>query len=121
MIVVTRENGSSRDPYPPTTVSLLTNPRSDFRSARTTRIGHLNLTTDESATAESALGSCGKRGRRTRYEDCVKRPGDREEIDVKERDEREGHCGTTPTSRGVVKSAKRGRQRRCALPVTHPE
>ena len=42
--LVTRENGSSRDPYPPTTVSLLTNPRSDFRSARTTRIGHLNVT-----------------------------------------------------------------------------
>src|SRR5713101_6803707 len=43
MTVVTRENGSRRDPYPPTTVSLLTNPRSDFRSARTTRIGHPNL------------------------------------------------------------------------------
>ena len=41
MIEVTRENGSSRDPYPPTTVSLLTNPRFDFTSARITRIGHL--------------------------------------------------------------------------------
>src|SRR5712692_4941725 len=44
MTDVTRVNGSSRDPYPPTTVSLLTNPRSDFKSASTTRIGHLNLT-----------------------------------------------------------------------------
>src|SRR4051794_14967558 len=40
---VTRENGSSLEPYPPTTVSLLTNPRWDFRSARRTRISHLNL------------------------------------------------------------------------------
>src|SRR5437867_133215 len=38
MMLVTREKGSSRDPYPPTTVSLLTKPRSDFTSARTTRI-----------------------------------------------------------------------------------
>src|SRR5947208_11278639 len=46
--VVTRENGSRRDPYPPTTVSLLTNPRVDFKSARTTRISHLRwlVTTD---------------------------------------------------------------------------
>src|SRR4051794_13249362 len=44
MTLVTRVNGFRRDPYPPTTVSLLTNPRSDFRSARTTRITHLNLT-----------------------------------------------------------------------------
>src|SRR5438874_5645856 len=44
MAAVVRENGSSRDPYPPTTVSLLTNPRSDFKSARTTRIAHLNQT-----------------------------------------------------------------------------
>src|SRR6185295_9344839 len=42
---VTRENGSSRDPYPPTTVSLLTKPRLDFKSARTTRIGHLTVPT----------------------------------------------------------------------------
>src|SRR4051812_5819549 len=40
---VTRVNGSRREPYPPTTVSLLTNPRWDFRSARRTRISHLNL------------------------------------------------------------------------------
>src|SRR5215831_21386350 len=46
MTAVTRVNGSSRDPYPPTTVSLLTKPRSDFKSASTTRIGHLNLTRD---------------------------------------------------------------------------
>src|SRR5882762_240469 len=38
---VTRENGSSRDPYPPTTVSLLTNPRVLSKSASTTRISHL--------------------------------------------------------------------------------
>src|SRR6185503_13809119 len=39
MTLVTRVNGSSRDPYPPTTVSLLTKPRFDFKSASTTRIG----------------------------------------------------------------------------------
>src|SRR5437867_6018575 len=38
---VTRENGCRREPYPPTTVSLLTNPRVDLKSARTTRIIHL--------------------------------------------------------------------------------
>src|SRR5882672_10783088 len=38
MTRVTRVNGSSRDPYPPTTVSLLTKPRGDLRSARTTRM-----------------------------------------------------------------------------------
>src|SRR5437016_13531279 len=48
MTPVTRENGSSRDPYPPTTVSLLTNPRFDFRSARTTRISNLYVTNSRS-------------------------------------------------------------------------
>src|ERR1019366_2270965 len=71
--VVTRENGSRRDPYPPTTVSLLTNPRSDFKSASRTRINHLNLPTrredddtqtharyaSSSASAESmTIGAC---------------------------------------------------------------
>src|SRR6185503_13272065 len=47
MMLVTRENGTSRDPYPPTTVSLLTKPRSDFTSARTTRMIHLDGDNDQ--------------------------------------------------------------------------
>src|SRR5712692_6517948 len=39
MTRVAREKGSRRDPYPPTTVSLLTNPRWPFRSAKTTLSG----------------------------------------------------------------------------------
>ena len=38
MTRVTRENGRSRDPYPPATVSLLTNPSADAKSARTIRM-----------------------------------------------------------------------------------
>src|SRR5438093_11263957 len=64
---VTRENGSRRDPYPPTTVSLLTNPRVDFKSARTTSISHLRWldTTDcpeQCATNQAEVG--GPRGDR---------------------------------------------------------
>src|SRR5437667_2338461 len=65
--VVTRENGSRRDPYPPTTVSLLTNPRVDFKSARTTRISHLRwlVTTDRSEMREQS-GPSGRSARRPR-------------------------------------------------------
>src|SRR5207342_3834100 len=60
---VTRENGSSRDPYPPTTVSLLTNPRFDFRSARTTFISHLksDMSDPDRKTAVQAVNG-GPRG-----------------------------------------------------------
>src|SRR5207244_3086053 len=59
MTVVTRVNGSSRDPYPPTTVSLLTKPELDFRSASTARIGHLNLTNSkrEGETSDERRGA----------------------------------------------------------------
>src|ERR1700731_768834 len=67
MTLVTRVNGSRRDPYPPTTVSLLTKPRSDFKSASTTRIGHLNLTNSEKErgqASESGRGSARGPGRK---------------------------------------------------------
>src|SRR5499426_2572271 len=71
---VTRENGSSRDPYPPTTVSLLTNPRFDFRSARTTFISHLNppYSTQTLKTAAQAVngGPRGDFGENVRVRGC---------------------------------------------------
>src|SRR5438093_11595683 len=74
---VTRENGSRRDPYPPTTVSLLTNPRVDFKSARTTRISHLRWldTTDRPehcATNQAGVG--GPRGERGENAWVLSRP-----------------------------------------------
>src|SRR5947209_16541280 len=82
--LVTRENGSRRDPYPPTTVSLLTNPRLDFRSARTTRIAspqshQLDPPRLSPRPAPATTGAAC-----TGYEMSVKKPGDREETDVKE-------------------------------------
>src|SRR5206468_5459221 len=65
--LVTRENGSRRDPYPPTTVSLLTKPRSDLRSASTTRIGHLDLSIR--TRTEKASDRCRRTSRRARGED----------------------------------------------------
>src|SRR5206468_9264146 len=65
---VTRENGSSRDPYPPTTVSLLTNPRFDFRSARTTFISHLNPHSDPDRENSGGSGRQGGTARRLRGE-----------------------------------------------------
>src|SRR5438046_1010841 len=64
MTLVTRVNGSSRDPYPPTTVSLLTKPRFDFRSASTTRIGHLNLTNSKNKWTKRQTTEGGPRGDR---------------------------------------------------------
>src|SRR6185295_7776354 len=62
---VTRENGSRRDPYPPTTVSLLTNPRRDCKSARTTRISHLDADIPNSAGGNGdQADSGGPRGER---------------------------------------------------------
>src|SRR5438045_813557 len=99
--LVTRENGSSRDPYPPTTVSLLTNPRFDFRSARTTFISHLNPIYPTPTVKQQLRLSTGDRevtsGRMCACADAS-RAGRRE-------------------VRAVAASASRGRRHRCWPPA----
>src|SRR5258705_532158 len=66
MTRVTRENGRSRDPYPPATVSLLTNPSAEAKSARTIRIIDLlklveRFQADRCRAARMAEPRCGRR------------------------------------------------------------